>query len=162
MHTNHLYILFFFGVGGDLSIYLGISTSLEAGERHSFYLFIFLSLPVYDYFFFCARPQIQIHECAHTKRAASRDYRYRYNLFLFVCFLLYLFLFFFTFLLFSRTATQVTVSRKLKRRLWLCSGDVSLESTFSKIKIARSFFWPSFVVMAAISPTLGYMCFFSE
>jgi len=93
MHTNHLYILFFFGVGGDLSIYLGISTSLEAGERHSFYLFIFLSLPVYDYFFFCARPQIQIHECAHTKRAASRDYRYRYNLFLFVCFLLYLFLF---------------------------------------------------------------------
>lgn len=103
----------------------------------------FFSFIIYLFFFpfqfmitFCARRQIQIHECAHTKRAASRDYRYRYNLFLFVC---WFFFFLLRFGFFARTATRVTVSRQLKRRLWLCSGDVSLESTFSKIKIARSF-----------------------
>jgi len=72
-HKSLIYYVFFFGVGGDLSIYLGISTSLEAGERHSFYLFIFLSLPVYDYFFFLrSAADTDTRMCAHKTSRKSR------------------------------------------------------------------------------------------
>lgn len=142
----------------------------DAGERHSFlfffyYLFVFLSLPVYDYFFALGgRYRYTNVRTQNEPQVATIDTDT-------ICFCLSVGFFFFSsaiwFFFFARTATRVTVSRQLKRRLWLCSGDVSLESTFSKIKIARSFFWLflPFVVTATLSPTLsspGYMCFFSE
>jgi len=98
-HKSLIYFAFFLG---RKEICLSISVSVLLWRLGSGTLFIYLFFFPFQFMitFFCARPQIQIHECAHTKRAASRDYRYRYNLFLFVCFLLYLFLFYFFFYFF--------------------------------------------------------------